>query len=903
MAAFFKRDNNPEPEPIMDGIALQKLLKQAETEKKVLGGLIESAGSAVKEIVAVQESLEEAGERTRDLSARLADLEKIGEGVSEMSGKIGDLETRLAELQTSNQGAASTANELGREIAQLKTSTAGVSESLGAARQLKADIDALGGAGGAVGELSAKIEELRRRFLEYNHDVNQVRDDQVNLKRIQDEVRAQLEEMRNATTSFKDEVRESAETVARLEVGMGELRKVQEISGTLDRDLRSLKVLSDQVLQKTRAVEQQHEIVERAERQAAKLDELVWELDKRIKHVSEENKRIKKTQERLTDLKAMNEAIREETRRTQESQKEAAEWAENALQEIIAVREHIGRSVEQARSDARGLDSMSKRVVDLRSQINDFEKKFGEFERSGQLLSEARTRADEMAARLNTFTSELDRVSEQVDRVRVVQIALERTESSAARLEARMSGLDELKGRVEEINQTVGRLGAVRDEVREATERFQSVRSELEVARTEHSETRARVAEMTSSIETLREEMSGVEQQSVRVERVREDAERALGAMRDFEAREEFLRQLESRMGTLGTTGETINEKMRVLEERRSELAEIDKRVASLGERLDDADRRFETVGRRAEEIMRADERISEVVDRAREAGERLDSVGSGVETALAREDSLNAIASRIEEMASEFELREKALQTATEHLEQATTLRKSAAQTATDLEEQGRKLAASLAAGEEQADRVADLAERIESRAESLRFAEKRFTQFEEKLASLKRAEDEIVGHIEGVLARQESVEAVRDELARAFSTAENTLQDVRLIGDARHEISTARAAMEEVLSQAHQLDETSARLEGRKADIDAAEERMAHLDALLSEVRTSLGTLRSQQAVLEHLVEKGGQLAFQVKEAEALIVALKEERELASRVHDALNDVRDDDARPMAG
>ena len=70
-----------------------------------------------------------------------------------------------------------------------------------------------------------------------------------------------------------------------------------------------------------------------------------------------------------------------------------------------------------------------------------------------------------------------------------------------------------------------------------------------------------------------------------------------------------------------------------------------------------------------------------------------------------------------------------------------------------------------------------------LEARAGSLRFAEKRITQFEEKLVELDKVEKELGRSIETLIARQGSIDQVRDEVQDLFTRAESTLKDVRAI------------------------------------------------------------------------------------------------------------------------
>jgi uncharacterized coiled-coil protein SlyX len=75
----------------------------------------------------------------------------------------------------------------------------------------------------------------------------------------------------------------------------------------------------------------------------------------------------------------------------------------------------------------------------------------------------------------------------------------------------------------------------------------------------------------------------------------------------------------------------------------------------------------------------------------------------------------------------------------------------------------------------------VGSRAELLEARAGSLRFAEKRITQFEEKLAQLDKVEEELGRSIETLIARQGSIDQVRDEVQDLFARAESTLKEMR--------------------------------------------------------------------------------------------------------------------------
>ena len=100
----------------------------------------------------------------------------------------------------------------------------------------------------------------------------------------------------------------------------------------------------------------------------------------------------------------------------------------------------------------------------------------------------------------------------------------------------------------------------------------------------------------------------------------------------------------------------------------------------------------------------------------------------------------------------------------------------------------------------------------------------------------------------------------------------------------------------LDDVLERAARVDELALAVDKKKMEIGDAEERMARLDTLLNDIQGSLETVHSQKAVVDAVLEKAGQLSFQAKEAEALITALREERDVAARVLEAVREAREE-------
>ena len=69
---------------------------------------------------------------------------------------------------------------------------------------------------------------------------------------------------------------------------------------------------------------------------------------------------------------------------------------------------------------------------------------------------------------------------------------------------------------------------------------------------------------------------------------------------------------------------------------------------------------------------------------------------------------------------------------------------------------------------------------------------------------------------------------------------------------------------------------------------------ERLARVEGLLADIQTSLEALHAQKALMDQAVEQAGSLEFHTKQAEALIAALRQERDVTDKVRAAVAQLR---------
>ncbi len=904
MALFGKKPTAP-PVNLLEQLPeeLKALIAKAQDERTKISSLLGRTKGSVEKLERLDTPLKAVADKIDEISEQIRRTEERASELQALSGRFDHLAERAATVEQGQSAIEARVTRTNAEVGDVLAVADGLKEQVSTAMQIRNEIQLAVAPGGTVAELRGKLDELRGVFLTYAHDVTHGRDEQEALRHAQDDAVKRVAQLRDEALRVKDNIDETGIKVAKYEVALANLAKVQELAPRAEQDVNALNALADHVAHKTRILEKQREVMDRAAAQAARLDDIVWDLDSRLKKVQQDSRSIQKTQEKLEELQDLLRRTETRTTEVRTAQQQTERDSATQVARLAGIRDEIKGSLDRFDIEKRGLDAVNQRIADLRNALTEFERRFNELQSTGQGIAQAQARADELGARLNTLAADVMRVSEQSEKARNIEIVLERTEAATGRLSTRVEGLQGAFPDMQQLARDVSDLKSSREAVVDATDRLRSARTELERSQAAQAETRSFAMGMEQTVTEARARLGELESRAGIVERVAQAAEQALNAQKDLEAGHEFVQQLERRVGQLGALSSDLESRAKVLEERRAGFVDLEGRTDGLRSRLDDADSRFNAVASRASEADQVNARITQAGDRAQNAEEKMTALQKGLDDAVSREARLVELSSRIDRVGRDLEQRERTLQQASENLERATAARESAMEAAQTLEDKGRKLATSIAGAEAQTDRVAQLTDQLEARAGGLRLVDKRLTAFEEKLAQLERAEQQIERSIDGLGNRAKSVDAVRDELARIFELVEHTMADVRAISGARQDVHNTRTSLDEVLQRAARVDQMAAGIDKRQREIELAEQRIARLDALLVDVRASLEALQSQKATIDHVLDKASQLTFLSKEAEALITTLREERDITSLVHDGLRQMRDEERASRAG
>ena len=290
MPGWFNKAQRPPLEELPD--VLRELVNEVRQERGELESLLARASAAAHNAASHADGLTDLDERAKKLSSQIGTAEQRIERLTGIGDRVEEIRVRAEEVERSQDQSQSHVAALKVEMASVETSVREVRDVQKQAGELRLDLAALMGEKGSVRELENTTESLRAEVEGLVQSVAQVSERERELRKSHDGTILRFADMKDSASELAQELQSSSGRLAKLQSTFGQLSKVEEVAARAEQQLQSLNALGDHVTQKLHSLENQGEVVDRAAAQAARLDDLVWEIDGRLKKVQKDGKQI-----------------------------------------------------------------------------------------------------------------------------------------------------------------------------------------------------------------------------------------------------------------------------------------------------------------------------------------------------------------------------------------------------------------------------------------------------------------------------------------------------------------------------------------------------------------------------------------------------------------------------------
>ena len=837
-----------------------------------LNALVCRAEAAVEQLLALAPML--------DRSAELDALREHSDAAAGLTVRLAATEEQADRVAATQTRTEAQLCEAGENVAQLQSRMGDLSAKAESALALGDQLAVFLGSTTPMTALRNDADLLRAQLAELTEQVGRMRgqaDDALHAHRHATARLESLDDERQAAAGRLDEV---ARRVQGIERSLEPVTQAVAAVPDLQHRLNVFKALAEQVGQKVGMLEQQREAVERAATQISQLTRLDRELDAWLRRQEEQTRRFNAIEARIAEVNEAQAKVLARSEELQALSQETESTQQAARQALTELREQMRKSSEGFELENRGLHAVSERVADLRNAVKDCEARFATLDAASQGAAAVQAQVRTLGTDAKELSAELSRLSAQARQVAVMRDDVERLEAAAGELGGRMERIDALKPDVAEAMQHLAALSGSREMMADGLERMAVAYDEMTRLRETHTEAQAALAKADQWVRAVQGEVRELSDLRPSVEQARAAVDQVQAAVTEVESRRGLVDEVRRQLAELGTlSGELTN------------------RTEGLRARMDNAESRFAQLGRQAEQAERVSSTVAAVETSVGHAEERLGAVDGSVRALESRTSQLDILEERIRVLGQELEQRQGALDKASEHLTQASALRTESAETAQRLEEVTRVVGGTLRKAEQQVAGLQRVSAELEARAAALSSVEGRVVRFEELLATWESAQGEAAKGLEQTLARQGAVDALDAQVKHVFGLAERAVEDVRMVGAARREVEDTRVLLQETQVQFTATAEALKGFDARKRQLERAEERLGRAEALAIGVRSAVESLQAQRTMVDHAVESSATLAFRMKQAEALIDALRRERMLACDLKAALATVGEPD------
>ncbi len=833
---------------------LRSILAQMQRERVAFEALTTGARDATQQLTQLTQPIAEAQKVVAELQGRVKALERLVPVLATLDEQTEGVSRTQRRTETQVEHTAEEVKTLRTEIEQLRATS-------DAALALKGDLTSLLESAVGLKSLRADADTLTGQVRDLSDTFDRARQRQDELNRAGEAAAARLHALEERQQQVQGSVGAAQTRVTGLEEGFAHLTQAAADAADTKRQLGTLKALADYVTQKVAVLEQQREVVDRALGKATQLDDVMRDIDAKIRTHEANAKSLGALETRVTDLQALHGDLLARSREVSVRHDQIAQADQELHGRLNGLRDEVQRTVQRFELENQGLDAVGQRILDLRGSLTDMETRCRTLDESSRTIGDVRSQADGLTKQLGTLSESVAHLETQTEHLGAVQGDAERLAQTVEQMTQRVARLEKAQPSVEAALRDFASLKGTHEEVKDALERMRVAEGEVARVREAQAGTKTWLGEVIESVAALRGQLAAVEEMKPTVESVRADSDRLSQSMAQIESRRQLVEQLNTRLTDLTGTA-----------------AQLDERTEGLAARMNTTDQQFQALTAHAAEAARIEKLVPTVVGTVERVERRMTQIDTAVTTLEGRAQSLELLAEQTRALGQELQLRQAALNSATEHLERASQLRAEAASIAQQLEERAGQLTGALTGATDRTAALTTTLEDLENRAGNLRFVQKRMAQFEERLAKWHATEEQLMRALEQAAQRQATVDALQADLYRLFDVAERTVDHVRSIAGAKEQVSETRAMLENVLELVSHAHDAANGLGHRQRQIEQAEERLARVEALLADVGSSMETLHGQKGFLDQVIEKAGTLEFYAKQADGLIAMLRE-------------------------
>src|SRR3989475_2283556 len=421
---------------------LRSILAQMQRERVAFEGLTTGARDATQQLTQLTQPIAEAQKVVAELQGRVKALERLVAVQATLDEQTEGVSRTQRRTETQVEHTAEEVKTLRTEIEQLRA-------TFDAALALKGDLTSLLQSAGGLKSLRGDADTLTGQVRDLSNTFDRARQRQDELNRVAEAAAARLHALEERQQQVQGSVGAAQTRVTGLEEGFAHLTQAAADAADTKRQLGTLKALADYVTQKVAVLEQQREVVDRALGKATQLDDVMRDIDAKIRKHEESAKSLGALETRVTELHALHGDLLAQSRDVSTRHEQISQTDRELQGRLNELRDEVQRTVQRFELENQGLDAVGQRIAELRGTLTDMETRCRTLDESARTIGDVRPQADGLETGLAGGTHTGRQGENQGEAAGAVQGDAERLTHTVEQMTQRVARLDKAQPAVE----------------------------------------------------------------------------------------------------------------------------------------------------------------------------------------------------------------------------------------------------------------------------------------------------------------------------------------------------------------------------------------------------------------------------------------------------------------------
>jgi len=837
----------------------------------------------------------QADAKAEQVTGSIDALTRSFEELQQQAKALGDVEKRVQALAATTSHAEARAERLVAADGSLEQHRRDVQQLSAQARETADHVETLKRERAALEEFRTHLRQSHEEMKDIRQSVDQATD----LKGELDQLRAvagQLGQdygkLRDTSRGAREDSTFAVEAVKEIENKLGRLAQLHELSKATDEKLTALNAMAEHVSQKTKVLEGQRHIVERAVAEANHVNEMVWNMDVQIGKLNEGLREATRGEEIVARIDKLVEDTHVKVETAAKMRDEFVRETARMERDGRALASGMRASVEQLSLEKQESEVLYARLRALRESVQDAEQRMEALSVKERHLSHLPQRVDEFGKVFETLSGQADELTRKQASLETLREGLSLVNDLSGRFASQYESLKQSRADLEALRKEIQDFHRSYAEVAQLRDKLGADRAALEAFTDRLGSFRARVPEIQATMDAILGKL--VDEGARQAARIGEVAAELDAHVIRLTDRTQVVATLEGRLNALHAVASDVDSKLAFQLARRAELDALTTKCDGVIAQLHDAQQKVDSVAVVQDRLLPMEKRLTQLQAQLRKTGTRVKEVQRDEAALASQEARLTELVEASRSLANDAAQRMQQVQALTAELARSAAAKDELVDELARVQARQRDALARADAAEDQLRRAETMYTALEQRRTQFAFSEKKLAGVEIRMAELTQVSAEIERRMKVLAERDAVVQSVKAEVEGVHQISAKSREDLQYVSAHREDVAALRGQVQDLLARAGEAEGKIASIEAHRKNMEEVQAKATLISNLLEDVRVNLETVSEQKAVVDHLTDKLANLDSVTQEAQNTLRMLSRERELAERIEQSIKQLR---------